>query len=170
MAGAIFALVDGTPDRYLDHVPAITLASMNLMSMFGLQRRLRGAVAGHVAAFEMTSSVPSKYYGTAFRKLGYGPEVTWYVDEHVEADAVHEQIAVRDLAGALAQDGPYLVRGDVLIAPEPGAQPQRPTRRTVALCRCNMSGIAPFCDGSHKLAGFRTRPPQRDLGDDAAEG
>lgn len=61
-------------------------------------------------------------------------------------------------------NGPLLVRGDVLIAPEPGAEPQKPPRRVVALCRCNMSSIAPFCDGSHKLANFRTRPPRYTIG------
>ncbi|BAG30612.1 hypothetical protein KRH_22650 [Kocuria rhizophila DC2201] len=61
-------------------------------------------------------------------------------------------------------NGPLLVRGDVLIAPEPGAEPQKPPRRVVALCRCNMSSIAPFCDGSHKLANFRTRPPRYNIG------
>jgi hypothetical protein len=35
--------------------------------------------------------------------------VTDYFDEHVEADAVHEQIAGRDLAGALAEDQPELL-------------------------------------------------------------
>ena len=105
--------LDDTLDHYLDLVPAPTLASMNVMSLFGLHRRLRGAIAGH-AAFEMTSSIPNKYYGRAFRKLGYGEDVTWYYDEHVEADAVHEQIAARDLAGALAQDEPELLE-DVLF-------------------------------------------------------
>ena len=61
-------------------------------------------------------------------------------------------------------NGPLLVRGDVMIAPEPGAEPQKPPRRVVALCRCNMSSIAPFCDGSHKLANFRTRPPRYNIG------
>ena len=51
-----------TPDAYLDLVPAITLTSVNTMSFFGLHRRLRGAVAGHLAAFEMTSSLPNKHY------------------------------------------------------------------------------------------------------------
>lgn len=100
--------LDDKPDGYLDLVPAITLTSMNTMSFFGLHRRLRGSIAGHLAAFEMTSSLPNKHYGNAFRRLGYGPEVTWYFDEHVEADAVHEQIAARDLAGCLAEDEPEL--------------------------------------------------------------
>jgi len=102
----------GLDDRYgayVDHVPAITLASFNLMTMFGLHRRLRGASVGHLAAFEMTSSIPCRFYGDGLRRLGFGPDVTWYYDEHVEADAVHEQIAGRDLAGALAEDDPALV-------------------------------------------------------------
>ena len=100
--------LDTALDRYLDVASAATLASMNTMSMFGLHRRLRGAIAGHLAAFEMTSSIPNRLYGNAFRRLGYGDEVTWYFDEHVEADAVHEQIAANDLAGALADDEPAL--------------------------------------------------------------
>ncbi|AWB90044.1 iron-containing redox enzyme family protein [Salinibacterium hongtaonis] len=91
---------------YVDVVPPITLASLNMMSMFGLNRRLRGATAGHLAAFEMTSSIPNAQYARAFRRLGFGDEVRRYFDEHVEADAVHEQIAARDLAGSLAEDEP----------------------------------------------------------------
>lgn len=109
-AGTMRAL--GLDDRYgiyVDQVPAITLASFNMMSMFGLNRRLRGAIAGHLAAFEMTSSVPNRFYGNGFRRLGFGDDATWYFDEHVEADAVHEQIAGRDLAGALAEDEPSLL-------------------------------------------------------------
>jgi hypothetical protein len=94
---------------YVDSVPAVTLASLNMMSMFGLNRRLRGAIVGHLAAFEMTSSIPNRSYGDGFRRLGYGTDVTWYFDEHVEADAVHEQIAGRDLAGTLAEDDPTLL-------------------------------------------------------------
>jgi hypothetical protein len=94
---------------YVDSVPAVTLASQNTMSMFGLNRRLRGAIVGHLAAFEMTSSIPNRSYGDGFRRLGYGTDVTWYFDEHVEADAVHEQIAGRDMAGTLAEDDPTLL-------------------------------------------------------------
>jgi len=100
--------------HYLPEVPAITLASLNVMSMFGLNRRLRGAIVGHLAAFEMTSSIPNGLYARGFRRLGYGTEVTAYFDEHVAADAVHEQIAAHDLAGALAEDEPELL-GDILF-------------------------------------------------------
>lgn len=101
--------LDDAYGAYLDDVPAETLASLNAMSMFGLNRRLLGAIVGHLAAFEMTSSIPNRMYGDGFRRLGFGEEVTEYFDEHVEADAVHEQIAGRDLAGALAEDRPELL-------------------------------------------------------------
>jgi len=106
--------LDATYGRYVDNVPAITIASLNQMSMFGLHRRLRGAVVGHLAAFEMTSSVPNRMYGNGFRRLGYDENVTWYFDEHVEADAVHEQIAGRDLAGGLVESNPELL-DDILF-------------------------------------------------------
>ena len=101
--------LDSTYGAYVDDVPAITLASLNMMSMFGLNRRLLGAIVGHLAAFEMTSSIPNKLYADGLRRLGFGDDVTEYFDEHVEADAVHEQIAARDLAGGLAEDRPDLL-------------------------------------------------------------
>lgn len=55
-------------------------------------------------------------------------------------------------------DGPLLVRGDLELFDDDGELVQ-PNRRTFALCRCGASTIRPFCDGSHKLVGFRTTPP-----------
>jgi CDGSH-type Zn-finger protein len=48
-----------------------------------------------------------------------------------------------------------LVRGDFELLDADG-QPIDPGRRTVALCRCGMSALKPFCDGTHKATGFRT--------------
>jgi hypothetical protein len=93
---------------YLDRLPGITLATVNLMSLFGLHRRLRGALVGHLATFETTSSIPNRRYGNAMRRLGYDRSVTEFYDEHVEADAVHESIAIWDLADALAGSEPVL--------------------------------------------------------------
>lgn len=52
-------------------------------------------------------------------------------------------------------DGPLIVRGDVELRDANGDPIER-RRRTVALCRCGLSTIKPFCDGTHKPAGFRT--------------
>lgn len=63
---------------------------------------------------------------------------------------------VRPTTITTCPNGPLLVRGDVVIAAEPGGIPERPDRRVVALCRCGASGIKPLCDGTHKLINFRT--------------
>ncbi|MFJ8894918.1 CDGSH iron-sulfur domain-containing protein [Leifsonia sp. NPDC102414] len=55
-------------------------------------------------------------------------------------------------------DGPLLVRGPAQIVDAEG-KPVHRSRRTVALCRCGVSTIKPYCDGTHKLVGFRTDPP-----------
>ncbi|MFL5899157.1 MAG: iron-containing redox enzyme family protein [Solirubrobacterales bacterium] len=98
----------------LDQLPGVTLATVNLMSGFGLQRRRRGAIVGHLAGFEMTSSIPNRRYGNALRRLGFGRDATHFYDEHVEADAVHENIAAWDLAGGLAAEEPA-VAADILF-------------------------------------------------------
>ena len=98
---------------YIDHVPGVTLATVNLMSLFGLHRRHRGAIVGHLALFEMTSSLPNARYAKGLRRLGFDGAATDFFDEHVEADAVHENIASVDLAGGLAAAEPG-VAGDVL--------------------------------------------------------
>ena len=79
------------------------------MSLCGLHRRLRGAIVGHLALFEMTSSIPNRRYASGLRRLGIDdPAATAFFDEHVEADAVHEAIAAVDLAGGLARAEPEL--------------------------------------------------------------
>jgi hypothetical protein len=105
--------LDASYGAYLDQVPAITLATVNLMSWLGLHRRWRGAVVGHLALFEMTSSLPNRRYGNALRRLGFGEDATDFFDEHVDADAVHEAVASVDLAGGLVEAEPQLA-GDVL--------------------------------------------------------
>jgi len=107
----------GLDDRYgayIDRLPGVTLATVNFVSWLGLHRRLRGALTGHLAIFEMTSSVPNRRYGNALRRLGFGPDVTGFYDEHVEADAVHETVAAWDLADGLAASNPALA-ADVLF-------------------------------------------------------
>jgi hypothetical protein len=100
--------LDSEYGAYLDRIPAVTLATVNLISLFGLHRRLLGAVVGHLALFEMTSSIPNRRYGYGLRRLGYDGAATEFFDEHVLADAVHENIAAVDLAGGLARQRPDL--------------------------------------------------------------
>ncbi|WNV77244.1 iron-containing redox enzyme family protein [Geodermatophilus sp. DSM 44513] len=97
-----------------DDAPAVAFASVNTMSLFGLHRRWRGAALGHLACVEMTSSEPSRRYSSGLRRLGYGGPTTVFYDEHVEADAVHEQIAAVDMCGSLVTGEPQLA-ADVLF-------------------------------------------------------
>ena len=83
--------LDATYGRYWDQALPETLASVNLMSLLGLHRRPRGAAIGHLAALEMTSTVPNGRYG----------------------NGVHEQIAATDLCGSFVLDEPAR-RKDVL--------------------------------------------------------
>jgi hypothetical protein len=95
--------LDSTYGAYLDRIPGVTLATVNLMSLFGLHRRHRGAIVGHLAMFEMTSSIPNRRYAAGLRRLGHGEDATAFFDVHVVADAVHESVAAVDLAGGLAK-------------------------------------------------------------------
>jgi hypothetical protein len=106
--------LDARYGAYLESAPAVTLALNNTMSLFGLHRRLRGALLGHLAAFEMTSTGPNRDLSLGLRRLGAAAQVRHYFDEHVEADAAHEQIAARDMCGSFVADHPELSR-DVLF-------------------------------------------------------
>ncbi len=100
--------LDDRENAYLDRIPGHTLATVNLMTAMGLRQARRGAIVGHLAMFEMTSAQPNRRYGNALRRLGFDSEATDFYDEHVEADAVHENIAAYDLAGGLARQQPEL--------------------------------------------------------------
>jgi hypothetical protein len=94
--------------HYVDAAPAEALASVNLMSLYGLRRGLRGALVGHFAAVEVTSSPASRRLALALRRVGGGPAAVRFYTEHVEADAVHEQIVRHDVVGGLLESEPRL--------------------------------------------------------------
>jgi hypothetical protein len=107
--------LDSTYGAYLDRIPAATLAGVNLITLFGLNARLRGALVGHLAMFEITSAIPNRRYGNALRRLNLAsPAAVDFYDEHVEADSVHENIAAYDLGGGLARAEPELA-GDIVF-------------------------------------------------------
>ncbi|MFC8078062.1 iron-containing redox enzyme family protein [Streptomyces sp. NPDC057307] len=108
--------------HYVDVAPAQALAVVNLMSALGLQRALRGALVGHFAAVEVTSSPGSRRLAHAMRRTGAGAAAERFYAEHVEADAVHEQVVRREVVAGLLADEPRLepdvafgVRATVLV-------------------------------------------------------
>ena len=113
--GQIRALgLDDTYGAYLQLVPGSTLATVNLVSMFGLHRRLRGAAIGHLTVFEMTSVVPMARYSAALERMGFDEHARRFYDVHVIADADHEVVALDRMAAAMERDEPDLA-SDVLF-------------------------------------------------------
>jgi hypothetical protein len=100
--------LDPSYGHYLDAGSAPMLATVNLMSLLGLHRRLRGALVGHFAAVEITSSPGSRRLAEAMRRTGAGRAAEFFYDEHVEADAVHEQVVRHDVIGGLLAQEPDL--------------------------------------------------------------
>jgi heme oxygenase-like protein len=100
--------LDPTYGAYLDLLPGPTLATVNLVSLFGLHRRHRGSLVGHLAIFEMTSVGPMARYGRALARLGLGADARRFYDVHVEADARHSVVAADRMAAGLAAREPAL--------------------------------------------------------------
>jgi hypothetical protein len=104
------AALDSTYLGYIDDVPGETLAVVNLMSLFGLHRRWRGAAVGHFAATEITSPPGSARLVAAMDRMGAPAECALFYREHVEADAVHEQVVRTDVVGDLVARDPQMGR------------------------------------------------------------
>ena len=83
---------------------------VNLMSMFGLHRSWRGAAVGHFASTEITSPPGSHRLVQALQRMQAPHPCTRFYAEHVEADAVHEQIVRTDVVGGLLAGEPHLDR------------------------------------------------------------
>jgi hypothetical protein len=102
--------LDSTYLGYLDAVPAEALAVVNLMSLFGLHRWLRGAAIGHFASTEITSPPGSRRMVQALQRMDAPSECIAFYREHVEADAVHEQVVRLDVVEDLVSREPKLDR------------------------------------------------------------
>lgn len=100
--------LDDTYGAYLPSLPGSTLATVNLVSMLGLHRRLRGALIGHLAVFEMTSVVPMGRYASALSRFGLGEAARRFYDVHVIADADHEVVALQRMVHELGRQEPEL--------------------------------------------------------------
>ena len=100
--------LDATFGAYVDRLPGTTLATDNLVSLFGLHRRLRGALVGHLALFEMCSVIPMSKYRKAAVRLGPLPALQEFYDVHVAADEHHGRLAIDEMVGGLLITEPDL--------------------------------------------------------------
>ena len=99
--------LDPSYGAYLERLPGVTLATINLISLFGLHRRLRGALTGHLAGFEMNSVGPMGRYSRWLEHLGIPAHGRRFYDVHVTADEVHQHIALRELVGGYLDAEPH---------------------------------------------------------------
>ncbi len=58
-----------------------------------------------------------------------------------------------DVTIDIIKNGPFIVNGAVELKDANGNA--YPAKQRLALCRCGQSRNRPFCDNSHRLAGFR---------------
>lgn len=93
---------------YADHVPAQTFATVNLLSLCGLHRSLRGAMAGSFAAAEIATAPSARRTAQGLQRLGAPPACVHFYTEHMEADAVHEQVLRQEVVGGLLAAEPEL--------------------------------------------------------------
>jgi Iron-containing redox enzyme len=106
-ADAMAALdLDPTYGAYLDCLPGVTLATTNLISMLGLHRRFRGSLVGHLASFEMNSVGPMGRYSSWLKSLEVPIEGRRFYDVHIQADELHQHIALDDLVGGFLEAEP----------------------------------------------------------------
>lgn len=100
--------LDPAYGAYVDRLPGTTLATVNLASMFGLHRRWRAALVGHLAVFEMTSVEPMGRYSAALARMGIGPQGRRFYDVHVAADVRHGRIALERMVAGFIETEPHL--------------------------------------------------------------
>ncbi len=56
----------------------------------------------------------------------------------------------------ILKNGPVRIQGDIVVKDADGGEFDLAGRAAVSLCRCGHSENKPFCDGSHKGAGFQS--------------
>ncbi|MDG3013821.1 iron-containing redox enzyme family protein [Speluncibacter jeojiensis] len=100
--------LDPTYFAYLDAVPSSTLLVANVATLFGLHRSLRGAAVGHFAVTELTTGPGARKLERALDRLGAPEACIEFYTEHVEADAVHEQVLRHDVVAPLLAAEPEL--------------------------------------------------------------
>ncbi|MCX5043927.1 iron-containing redox enzyme family protein [Aldersonia sp. NBC_00410] len=102
---------------YLDCVPPESLATVNFMSLCGLHRNLRAALVGLFAATEITTAPSARRIVAGLTRLGAPRACRHFYTEHIEADAVHEQILRHDIVAQMIQDDPKC-EGDIVFGIE----------------------------------------------------
>lgn len=59
-----------------------------------------------------------------------------------------------DITIQVRDNGPYIIRGGAIVNDAEGKPYE--VQDVIALCRCGLSNNKPFCDATHKSAGFES--------------
>jgi len=121
-------------------------------------------VRGNLEIEGAPENAPGLKFRAALCRCGQSKNKPFCDNSHEEADfkdygAVGKTGDADAVSGGplqvkLAQDGPLLLKGNVTIAGGSGRESWKGGQ--VALCRCGSSKDKPFCDGQHKVVGFKS--------------
>lgn len=100
--------LDCSYGSYVEILPGVTLATVNLVSMFALHRRWLASLVGHLAVLKMTSVEPMAHLGDALDRFGVAPEGRHFCDAHVDVNARHARIAQDRLVKGLIDTEPHV--------------------------------------------------------------
>jgi hypothetical protein len=139
--------LDSNYHAYLDELPGLTLATTNLISFFGLHRRWRGALIGHLALFEMTSVGPMGRYAAWMDRLGVDPSGRRFYDVHVTADEHHQHLAADGMVAGLVRREPDLAADVIFGAAALGAVEGRFSRHLFDCWSRGRSSLRPATVG-----------------------
>jgi heme oxygenase-like protein len=126
---------------YLDEVTSHMMQLVNLMSMLGLHRSLRGGLVGHFAAAEITTPPSAHRMTQAMQRLDADPACVRFFTEHVEADAVHEQVMRTEVVGDLLEREPELAADVVFGVQATDLLEQRLTDHLLACWQAGRSSL-----------------------------
>ncbi|HYN78080.1 MAG TPA: CDGSH iron-sulfur domain-containing protein [Lamprocystis sp. (in: g-proteobacteria)] len=119
---------------------------------------------GELAIAGAPADMPGLRYRAALCRCGQSANKPFCDNSHLQSGfedfgAVGERGTPLTVAGGplsikALPDGPLLVNGNLSIRAASGRLAWEGTQ--TALCRCGASKNKPFCDGSHKAAGFKS--------------
>ncbi len=121
-------------------------------------------VRGDLQINDAPAAVPGLRFRAALCRCGESANKPFCDNSHLEADFTdygavgkasdHGTESGGPLTVKPAPDGPLLIKGNVTVVSSSGRGSWRGSQ--AALCRCGASENKPFCDGSHKRAGFKS--------------
>lgn len=106
--------LDASYGAYLNLVPGVGLLASNIATLFGLNRRWRGALVGTLTLSALVAPGNNRHYAYGHRRLRGGEEAGRFFDEPALANPPHGQLAAYTLATELLRVEPNLAE-DVLF-------------------------------------------------------